>query len=45
MKENDMQHIVELIDKVIGNFDNEDVLKNVHNEVKEFTSKFKLFAW
>ena len=45
MMEDDMQHIVDLIDKVICNFDNEDILKNVHNEVKEFTSKFKLFAW
>ncbi len=45
MKENDMQHIVELIDKVICNFDNDNILKNVQNEIKEFTSKFKLFAW
>ena len=44
MKEDDMRYIVELIDKVINNFDNEEVLKEVNSNVKEFTSRFKLFA-
>jgi len=43
MKEDDMKQIGEFIDKVITNYDKEDVVKQVANEVKEFTSKFDLY--
>ena len=43
MKEDDMKQIGEFIDKVITNFDKEDVVKQVAGEVKEFTSKFDLY--
>ncbi|MCK5740665.1 MAG: serine hydroxymethyltransferase [Chlorobi bacterium] len=43
MKEDDMKQIGEFIDKVITNFDKEDVVKQVANEVKELTSKFDLY--
>lgn len=42
MKEDDMKTIVEFIDKVIENHNNEDVLKSVKNEVKNFCSPFPL---
>ncbi len=45
MKEDDMRFIVDLIDKVITNYENEDVLNEVKAQVKEFTSQFKLFAY
>ncbi|MDA3844271.1 MAG: serine hydroxymethyltransferase [Candidatus Kapabacteria bacterium] len=43
MKEDDMKQIAEFMDKVITNFENDDVKKNVAAEVKEFTSKFDLY--
>jgi len=42
MKEDDMRHIADMIDKVITNIDNEDVKKQVKAEVHEFASKFPL---
>jgi glycine hydroxymethyltransferase len=44
LKEDDMKFIGELIDKVIVNIGKEEVYNQVKNEVKEFTSKFPLFA-
>ena len=44
MKEDDMRFIVDLIDKVINNHENEDLIKEVNKEVKEFTGRFPLFA-
>jgi len=44
MKEEEMKIIAEFIDRVISNINNEDVIKKVKQEVKEFTSRFPLFA-
>jgi len=44
MKEDDMRHIADLIDKVVSNIDNEDVHKQVKQEVKEFAGSFPLYA-
>lgn len=44
MKERDMKLIADLIDKVLTNIGKEEVYREVENEVKEFTSKFPLFA-
>ena len=43
LKEDDMKTIAEFIDKVITNHTNEDVIKAVANDVKEFTSDFPLY--
>jgi len=43
MKEPEMKIIADLIDKVITNYQNQDVLKQVKNEVIELTSKFPLY--
>lgn len=45
LKEDDMQTIADFIDKVITNYQNYEMLHKIRNEVKEFTSKFPLFAW
>jgi len=45
LKENDMQTIADFIDKVVQNYKDTDKLHQIRNEVKEFTSKFPLFAW
>lgn len=42
LKEDDMRHIAELIDRVITNIDNASVHEEVREEVKRFTSKFPL---
>jgi glycine hydroxymethyltransferase len=44
MKESDMLTIADFIDKVITNIDNDEVIAKVKEDVKEFTSKFPLFA-
>ncbi len=44
MKEAEMFIIADFIDKVITNIDNDDVISKVKEDVKEFTSKFPLFA-
>jgi len=44
MKEEEMKIIAEFIDRVISNINNEDVINQVKQEVKEFTSRFPLFA-
>lgn len=42
MKEDDMKTIVDFIDKVISNYKNEDMLKSIKQEVKNFCSPFPL---
>ena len=44
MKEDDMRFIADLIDKVVTNYDKEDVHKEVKNQVKEFAGKFPLYT-
>ncbi len=44
LKEDDMRIIADFIDKVITNINNEEIIQRVRKEVKEFTSKFPLFA-
>jgi glycine hydroxymethyltransferase len=43
MKENDMQTIVNMIDKVMMNIDNEQVVAEVKEEVKTFMQQFPLY--
>jgi glycine hydroxymethyltransferase len=43
MKESEMRQIADFIDKVLSNIDNPDVIKDVKEEVREFTSKYPLF--
>lgn len=43
MKEPEMKQIADFIDKVLSNIDNPDVIKDVKEEVREFTSKYPLF--
>lgn len=45
MKEKDMEKIASFIDRVIVNIENEGEITKVKEEVKEFTSHFKIFAW
>ncbi len=45
LKEDDMKVVAGFINKVISNHGNDSMYQEVKNEVKEFTSKFKLFAW
>lgn len=42
LKEDDMKTIADFIDKVLMNEGNEEIYKQVNQEVKEFTSKFPL---
>jgi len=44
MKESEMEIIAVLINKVISNYDNEEVLASVRNEVRELCSRFPLYA-
>jgi glycine hydroxymethyltransferase len=44
MKEQHMTIIVDLIDEVISNIENEEVIRNVGNKVKELMKPFPLFA-
>ena len=43
MKENDMQEVVDLVDKVLMNIDDEKTNISVKNYVKEFMKKFPLY--
>jgi hypothetical protein len=43
MKEDEMRQIADMLDKVVMNFDKEDVIKQVKYEVKELTSRFPLY--
>lgn len=45
LKESDMETIADFIDRVISNINDEDVISHVRDEVKEFTSRFPLFAY
>ena len=43
MKENEMIFIADLIDKVLSNIDDDAIIKQVHKEVKNLCSSFKLY--
>ena len=43
LKENDMQTVVDFVDKVLMNIDEEKTISSVKNEVKEFMKKFVLY--
>lgn len=45
LKENQMDGIVELIDRVLSNTENEAVIAEVRAEVNKMMSKYPLFAW
>ena len=45
VKENEMEKVVELIDRVICNIDDTEVLKKVKKEVNDMMGDRKLFAW
>ncbi|MEJ5307885.1 MAG: serine hydroxymethyltransferase [candidate division WOR-3 bacterium] len=45
MKEDEMKKIASFIDRVLTNIENEEEINRIREEVKEFTSHFKLFAW
>jgi len=42
MKETEVKIIVDLIDKVLNNINDDIIIKNVHNQIKELTTKFPL---
>ncbi len=44
MKEEQMTQIAELIDRAIKNFENEDELSNIKNEVKNLCAQFPLYS-
>ncbi|MEP6949609.1 MAG: serine hydroxymethyltransferase [Ginsengibacter sp.] len=44
MMENDMQEVVDLVDKILTNLDNEKMILEVNNEVKELMKGFPLYA-
>lgn len=44
MKEKEMERIADIINKAINNFDNEQILLQLKNEVKEFASSYPLFS-
>ncbi len=43
MKENDMQEVVNFVDKVLMNIDDEKIIGSVQNDVKEFMKGFPLY--
>lgn len=43
LKENDMEAVVDLVDKVLMNADDEKVITSVRNDVKELMEKFPLY--
>ncbi len=43
LKENDMQTVVDFVDKVLMNLDDEKTISSVKNEVKDFMKKFVLY--
>ena len=45
VKENEMDKVVELIDRVICNIDNKEVLQKVKKEVNDMMGARKLYAW
>lgn len=44
-KEDLMEKIAELIDRVLTNADNEEVIKEVRSEVNEMMNEYPMFAW
>jgi glycine hydroxymethyltransferase len=43
MKENDMQTVVDFVDKVLMNLDDEKIISSVKTDVKEFMKRFVLY--
>ncbi len=43
MKENNMQTVVDMVDKILMNIDNENVITEVRNDVKELMKQFPLY--
>lgn len=43
MKENHMQIVVDMVDKILMNIDNENVITEVRNDVKEMMKQFSLY--
>jgi glycine hydroxymethyltransferase len=43
MKENDMQTVVDFVDKVLMNLDDEKIISSVKTDVKEFMKGFVLY--
>jgi glycine hydroxymethyltransferase len=43
LKENDMQTVVDFVDKVLMNIDDEKTISSVKSEVKDFMKKFVLY--
>ena len=43
MKEEHMQTVVDLVDKVLMNIDNESVITGVRNEIRAFMDQFPLY--
>ena len=44
-KEEEMIKIADLIDRVLSNADNEEVIKEVRQEVNEMMNDYPMFAW
>ena len=44
MKETEMGHIVDLVDKALMNHENESVLAAIKNEINEWVKQFPLYA-
>ena len=40
-----MEKIADLIDRVLTNADNEEVIKEVRQEVNEMMNEYPMFAW
>jgi len=45
MKEQEMEKIASFIDRVILSIENEEEINKIKEEVREFASSFKMFAW
>jgi glycine hydroxymethyltransferase len=45
IKETEIEIVVDLIDKVLGNIDNESIIGSVRHQVNELMSNRPLFAW
>jgi len=43
MKENDMQEVVNLVDKILMNIDDGKIIASVKNEVSDLMNKFPLY--
>ncbi len=45
MKPPDMEKIADFIDRVVQNIENEEKIKEIREEVREFASSFPIFTW